>query len=74
MANTDRQEMLVIQRGKPIREILIDALSRFRGERNFPVKTAGSLDISVPTLHTWCNDLGIQINEYRHEDQAVKGA
>ena len=72
MSKTDKQSLLEVQRGRDIRQILPETLERFRGYRNLMVKVAEDLDVSVPTLYTWCRELEIDIDSYRSELVTVK--
>ena len=63
---TDKQTLLEFQHGgKPWEEILRETLERHRGDRNQVAHVAISLGLSVATVYNWCNDLGIDIDEYR---------
>ena len=62
---TDRQTVLELQRAKPIVEILREALEKNRGKRFQVTLVALDLGVTDATLYNWCEDLGIDINEYR---------
>ena len=62
---TDRQTVLELQRAKPIVEILREALEKNRGKRFQVTLVALDLGVTDATLYNWCDDLGIDINEYR---------
>ena len=59
------QQKLETQRGGGIREIVIDSLRRHRGRRNLVMLVSVDLEITDSTLYRWCEELGINIDEYR---------
>ena len=65
MHKTPTQEKIEAQRQGNIRSIVVDVLERYREQKNLVVKVADDLDISVPTLHTWCREFSIDIDDYR---------
>ena len=65
MIKTASQQVLEARRGQCIKTIVTAVLSRFQGRRNIVTLAAADLDISDNTLYRWCNDLGIDIDEYR---------
>ena len=62
---TDKQEKLEAQRKEPIDKILKDALEARRGHRQIVGAVCIDLDISDGTLYRWCEDLEIDIDQYR---------
>ncbi len=62
---TDRQALLEAQRGQSIETIVREALEKYRGRRNMVMLVSVDLEISDATLYRWCDDLGINIREYR---------
>ena len=65
MARTPTQEKLEAQHGKPIAEILRDALEVRRGQKNFITFVAIDLDLTSATIYHWCRELGIDIEPYK---------
>ena len=65
MEKTPTQGKLEAERGKDIRQILIDCLESRRGQRNKINKIAIDLDVTAPTIYRWCEEIGIDIEEYR---------
>ena len=64
MEKTDRQMVLELQRGKPIREIIEETLEKYRGRKHHQMMTALELDISVTTLHYWTKAMEIDLKAY----------
>ena len=65
---TDRQMLLEHLHGKPIRNILKEALERHRGRRHHTVHTASELDVTVGTIYKWGERLGIDVRSYAQEE------
>ena len=65
MARTLLQEKLELQHGKPIEEVLREALETRRGQKGLPYLAAADIGISDGTLYWWCREFGIDIDEYR---------
>ena len=65
MVKSPTQEKLEAQRNQDIREIVAGALERFRGRKNLLPLVAVDLGVSGMTVYRWCEDLGINIDEYR---------
>ena len=66
MQKTPIQEKLEAQRQQDIKDIVMAALEKYRGQRkNLVAMAALELDISDATLYLWCHDLGIDIYSYR---------
>ena len=66
MVKSPTQEKLEAQRQTDIRSILTGSLTRYRGKRNMMLHVAVDLEVSDATIYRWCEDLGINIDEYRH--------
>ncbi len=73
MLKSYTQQKLEAQRGGDIREIVIDSLRQHRGLRNMVVLVSVDLEITDTTLYRWCEDLGIDIDEYRRPAKAAQG-
>ena len=65
MLKSYTQQKLEAQRGGDIRDIVIDSLRQHRGLRNMVMLVSVDLEITDTTLYNWCEDLGIDIDEYR---------
>ena len=65
MHKSPTQEKLEAQRQRDIRDIVLDALRRHRGRRNLVMLVSVDLEISDATLYRWCEDLSIDVDEYR---------
>ena len=65
MFKSPTQEKLEAQRNQDIRDIVLSALRKFRGRRNMLMLVSVELEVSDATVYRWCDDLGIDINEYR---------
>ena len=72
MARTLLQEKLELQHGKPIDEVLRDALENRRGHKGLPYLAAADVGISDGTLYWWCREFGIDIDEYRRPRAVVE--
>ncbi len=64
---TPTQEKLEAQRNKDISELVPEALAKFRGQKNFVLLAAIDLEVSAGTLNRWCEEMGINPDEYRRE-------
>lgn len=66
------QEKLEYQRptvtGEPgqIRQIVIDVLEKYQGRRNWLLLVAIDLEVTDTTVHNWCKDLGIALDDHRY--------
>ena len=80
------QRMLEAQRQKSIRDIVVGTLESHRGRKNLVMAVALDLGVSDVTVYRWCEDLGINVDDYRHPigptavvthqlplDQAIEG-
>ncbi len=65
MLKSYTQQKLEAQRGGDVREIVIDSLRQHRGLRNMVMLVSVDLEIIDTTLYRWCEDLDIDINDYR---------
>ena len=65
---TDRQTVLELQREKPIETVLREVLASYTGQRMLVARTAVDLGITSATVYKWCDDLGIDIDEYRKRE------
>ena len=65
MFKSPTQEKLEAQRQGDIYDIVVDSLIRYQGRRNMVILVCADLDISDATLYRWCEDLDIDIDEYR---------
>ena len=65
MFKSPTQEKLEAQRKKDIRDIITGVLEKFRGRRNFMMLVAVDLEVTDATVYRWCEELGIDIDEYR---------
>ena len=52
---------------------MIDSLRQHRGLRNMVMLVSVDLEITDTTLYRWCEDLGIDIDEYRRPAKAAQG-
>ena len=59
MTKTDRQQLLELRHGKPIRELIEETLTQHRGDRLYTTRSALALDVSPATLRLWMGQLGI---------------
>ena len=62
---TDKQMLLEIQHGKPVEDILRESFAAHQGRRNMAMLVAVDLEVSDATIYNWCEDLGINIDDYR---------
>ena len=51
--------------GKPLDRVLRETLESYRGQRQQVTLTGLALGVTGVTVYSWCNDLGIDIEEYR---------
>ena len=65
MEKSPTQLMLEAQRGQDIKVILRDTLEEHRHGKNMVVNVGLALGVSYATVYRWCEDLGIDIEEYR---------
>ena len=70
---TDKQTVLELQRSKVIEDIIRDSLEKTRGEKFQITLAALDLGVTDATFYSWCRDLGINIDEYRHPAPADVG-
>ena len=70
-AKTDRQALLEVQHGKPVKDILLESLAKHRGQRNMTMLVGIELSVSNATIYNWCDQLGIDIAGYRRPSDAV---
>ncbi len=70
MPKSPTQEKLEAQRRRDIRDIVVDSLLRHQGRRNLVMLVAVDLEVSDATLYRWCEELGIDIDEYRRPTAA----
>ena len=68
MLKSYTQQMLEAQRNGDIREIVVAAFRQAQGHRNMVMMVAVDLGITAATLYRWCDNLGIDINEYRKQE------
>ena len=64
------QEKLEAQRQGNIRDIVVDALKRHQGRKNMVMLVSVDLEVSDATLYRWCEDLSINIDDYRRPPTA----
>ncbi len=64
---TDRQALLELRQAKPIEDILREALEKYRGRKQQVVLASFALGVTDATVYNWCEELGIDIDEYRRE-------
>ena len=62
---TDKQTVLELQRRSPIEDILRDVFEAHRAQKHMMMLVALDLGVTDATLYNWCEDLGIDIDEYR---------
>ena len=68
MPKSPTQEKLEAQRHRDIRNVVVDSLLLHHGRKNMVMLVAVDLEISDATLYRWCDDLGIDIDEYRKRE------
>lgn len=75
MGKTDRQMMLEMRHGKPVRELILEALDKHRGNRFYITLAALELEITPGTLRKWAKRFGVGLNEYGppEDDQMEPG-
>ena len=62
------QQRLEALRGGDIRDIVIDSLRQHRGLRNMVMLVSVDLEITHTTLYRWCDNFGIDIDDYRAQE------
>ena len=65
MQKSPTQLMLEAQRHLDIRDILLDLLKTYQGQKNLMMRVGVELGVSDATVYRWCEELGIDIKEYR---------
>ncbi len=70
---TDRQHLLEIQRRKPIADIVRETLERHRGKKLLVALAGIDLGVSDATFYNWCDQLNIDIDEYKADRAPVQG-
>ena len=65
MYKSPTQEKLEAQHHLDIRDIVANSLGKFQGRKNLLMLVAVDLEVSDATVYRWCDDLGIDIDEYR---------
>ena len=73
MLKSPTQELLEVQRHEDIKDIVIGALRKYQARRNTIAMVAADLGVSHTTLYRWCEDLGIDIDEYRRAAVGSEG-
>ena len=69
---TDKQEILELRHGRPIRELVISALEKHQGGKFHLAYSALELDITPNTLRNWASRMGIDLNEYGPGDDQME--
>ena len=59
------QERLEAQHGMPTRVLLVRALKKYQGDREWVAKVCGELKISHGTMYNWCREFGINRDKHR---------
>ncbi len=67
---TTRMELLESRAGRPIRDLLVDALEARRASRGMVPLVCADLGLSYGTLYNWCSRLGINISNYHYADSS----
>ena len=65
MQKSPTQLMLEAQRHLDIRDILLELLKNYQGQKNLMMRVGVELGVSDATVYRWCDELGIDIKEYR---------
>ena len=65
MNKSPTQEKLEAQRNQDIPDIVVGVLEKYRARRNMMMLVAVDLEVTDATVYRWCEDLGIDIDEYR---------
>ena len=65
MLKSYTQQKLEAERGLAIQEVVTNSLCEHQGRRNMVMLVSVDLGITDTTLYRWCEDLGINIDEYR---------
>ena len=68
MVKTPKQEVLELQYGRAIEEVIRGALERFGGRHNHVALAALDLGVSSSTLYIWCAQMEIDVREYKTEE------
>ena len=68
---TDRQALIELQHSKPIDQVIRDALENTRGKKSQIALVAVDLGVTDATIYKWCEDLGINIEDYRRPIRGV---
>ena len=68
MNKSATQEKLEAQRNQDIGDIVRGALRKFRGRKNFMMLVAVELGVTDATVYRWCDELGIDIDDYRKQE------
>jgi len=69
---TTAQRLLEAQRQKPIRDIMLESLERYRTRRTMVKDCCADLAISYGTFYKWVGDLNIDVRSY-HTDAVAPG-
>jgi transcriptional regulator with XRE-family HTH domain len=65
-AKTREQERLESLKGKPIRQVIVDALEARRGQKNLVQAVAIDLEVSDGTVYAWCREFAIKVSDYAY--------
>ena len=71
---TDRQALLEVQRGKPIEDVVREALEKYRGRKSQVALAGFDMGITDASVYNWCEQLGIDIKDYQQPEAAEKTA
>ena len=65
MQKSPTQLLLEAQHHQDIKAILVECLETHRAGKNLVMRVGLELGVSDATVYRWCEDLGINIDEYR---------
>ena len=69
---TPTQRLLEVQRGKDIREIMVETLEKFRATRTMIQDCMEDLGVSYGTFYVWAKYLNIEISDYHFAEASRK--
>ena len=73
LEKTDRQQLLELQHGKPIKKLLEEAYRRHEGERHTVAAAALDLGLSTVTFHKWTIRFGVDLKNCDGDEDGEDG-
>ena len=66
VTKTPKMQVLEYRYGRDIKTLLDEYLRMYSGQEKMLIRVAVELDISEPTLRSWCESFDLDVNQYRN--------